>query len=225
MAACGPQTADLPEPLAVLNAAADNIHAAESFRIEVIREGAPYFIETDVTDDALLFNRATINYVAPDALEGQVRARLLGVPFNLNILARGDLQWVQLPGAPWTDQLYFAPGFNPQDLIAEESGFQAALNALIDIEMVGQERLEDGTTVYHLTGQAEGPAVSDLVVGLIEADEEVLVDAYIRVEDNMPVRLVLTMPNTVSETEPDPTQWVVDVYDFNAEITITDPDA
>ncbi|MGV2438037.1 MAG UNVERIFIED_CONTAM: hypothetical protein LVT10_26755 [Anaerolineae bacterium] len=33
------------------------------------------------------------------------------------------------------------PVFNPQDMIATDSGFEAALKALLDIEMQGIERL------------------------------------------------------------------------------------
>ena len=125
------------------------------------------------------------------------------------------------PGAGWTDTLYFAPGFNPQTLIAEDSGFQAALNALLDIEMIGQERLEDGTSVYHMRGMADGPKVSELLVYIIMTDEPVIIDAYITVEDNLPARLEVTIPGTETENEPDPTKFVVDLYDFNS----VDPDA
>lgn len=225
MAACGTSDEPPPDPIPLLETAAVNIHDAESFKIEVWREGAPYFIESDVIDGDLLFDRATMGYVSPDTLEGTVRAKLGRLPFTLNILARGDLQWVQLPGVSWTDELYFAPGFNPQDLIAEDTGFRAALSALIDIEMVGRENLDDGSSVWHMTGEADGSAVTDLLVGLIEAEGTVIIDAYIHTETQMPMRLIITMPGTETEEVPEPTQWYVDVYDFNEPVEITGPEA
>ena len=221
LAACG-GSGELPDPIDTLNEAAVYFNEAQTFKIEVLQEGAPYFIETDVTEEALRFQRATISYQAPDTLQGSVRATVFGAPFLFAILARGEHQWVQLPAIGWTDDYYFAYGFNPQDLIAEETGFQAALNALIDIEMVGREGL-DGIPVYHMTGRANGQAVRDLLVGLIEPEGDVDVDVYVRTDDSTPVRLVITMPGTETEAVPEPTRWLVDVYDFNEPVEITGP--
>lgn len=226
LGACGTSNAPLPEPLPVLNAAAEHINNAASFRLEIFQDGAPYNIESDVIEGELLFDRARMDYVAPDVLQGQIRAQLMRLPFEFGIMARGEFQWVRLPGAGWTDTLYFAPGFNPQTLIAEDSGFQAALNALIDIEMVGRETLEDGTAVYHIRGMADGPKVSELLVYIITTDDPVIIDAFVAVEDNRPVRLAVTIPGTETETEPDPTRFVIDLYDFNGvdpETDITGP--
>lgn len=225
LAACGTTPEELPEPVAALETAADTFQTANTFKIEVLQEGAPYLIETDVTDEAISFRRALINYQAPDTLQGDVDAALFGLPYNFGILARGEQQWVRLPGIGWSGLYSFAPGFNPQDLIAEESGFQAALGALLDIEMVGADSL-DGLPVYHLRGRADGPAVSDLLVGLIEPEGEVFIDVYMeRNEARTPVRLVVTLPGTETEAVPEPTAWIVDVYDFDDPVEITGPEA
>ncbi len=223
LAACGGNQAEAPEPLDALNEAAVFFQTAESFKIEVLQEGAPYFIETDVTEGALRFQRATIDYQAPDTLQGDVRASVFGAPFPFGVLARGTTQWVRLPGIGWTSSYVFAPGFNPQDLIAAEKGFQAALGALLDIEMVGPDDI-NGVPVYHMTGRADGAIMRDLLVGLLEVEGEVLVDVYVQREDNMPVRLIITMPNTETEQVPEPTRWVVDVYDFDQPVTIDGPE-
>jgi len=216
LAACGGGAAQLPEdPLPLLNEAAEHINNAESFRIEIFQQGAPYYIESDVIEGDLIFDRAQMDYVAPGILQGQIRAQLAGLPFEFGIMARDEFQWVRLPGAGWTDRLYFAPGFNPRTLIAEDSGFQAALSALIDIEIVGAETLDTGEQVWHIRGQADGPAVSELMVYIITAEDPVMIDAYIGREDNRPVRLVVTIPDTETEDNPEPTQFVVELYDFN----------
>ncbi|MEM6285334.1 MAG: hypothetical protein AAF787_24305, partial [Chloroflexota bacterium] len=79
--------------------------------------------------------------------------------------------------------------------------------------------------VFHMTGRADGQAVTDLLVGLIEPEGEVLLNVYIHAEDNTPVRLIITMPGTETEEVPEPTQWIVDVYDFNEPVTIDGPTA
>ncbi len=223
LAACGTDEAELPEPIDALNEAAVFFQTAESFKIEVLQEGAPYFIETDVTEGALRFQRATIDYQAPDTLQGDVRASVFGAPFPFGVLARGTAQWVRLPGIGWTNSYVFAPGFNPQDLIAEEKGFQAALSALLDIEMVGPADI-NGVPVFHMTGRADGAIMRDLLVGLLEVEGEVLVDVYVQRDNNQPVRLIITMPDTETEDVPEPTRWVLDVYDFDQPVTIDGPE-
>lgn len=226
LAACGSNgNAALPDPLEIVRESGAKFQELESFRIELWREGAPYYIQSDVIDGDLLFDRANMDYLAPDTIQGQVKAKLGPLPFTLNILGRGDLQWVQLPNLPWSDAIYFAPGFNPESLIAEESGFQAALDALLDLEMVGRENLDDGSPVYHMRGSADGVAVTDLLVGMIEAEGEVFLDVFVHAETGMPARLIITMPGTETEDVPEPTQWWIDVYDFNAPVNITGPEA
>lgn len=222
LAACGTNTSDLPDPIETLNAAAVYFNEAETFKIEVLQEGATYYIDTDVTEGALAFQRATIRYQAPDTLQGEVRGSVFGAPFPFGILARGEKQWTRLPAIGWSDAYVFAPGFDPQDLIAEESGFQAALGALNEIEMAGAESL-NGVPVYRMTGRASGQAVEDLLVGLIDAGDEVFVDVYVRRDDNLPIRLEITMPGTETEEEPEPTKWIVEVYDFDVPVTIDGP--
>jgi hypothetical protein len=223
LAACGTRDVPPPEPLDVLNAASVHINDAESFRIEIWQEGAPYFIESDVIDGDLTFDRALMDYVAPDVIQGRIRAQLMGLPFEFSILGRGERQWVNLPAMGWTDTLYFAPGFNPETLIAEDSGFQAALSALEEIEMVGRETLDDGSPVWHVRGVANGPAVSELMVYIITTEDPVLIDAYIHTETSRPIRLEVTIPGTETEEDPDPTKFIVELYDFNEELEITGP--
>jgi hypothetical protein len=149
------------------------------------------------------------------------------VTLDVDVFSRGEKQWFR--AGVWTNGEWvnatFAPGFNPESLIAQESGFQAALNALIDLEMVGTEELEDGTPVYHLRAVADGEDVSALMVGLITATGNVNVDVYIHQTETYPVRFIIIQPDTVTEDEPDPTTWTVDVYDLNAAAEIDDPEA
>ena len=219
--ACGTPPTPPPDPLTLLDSATQIIHEVDTFQMEVNRTGAAYFIPTILGD--VSFERATMQYRAPESLQGIVRAKLRGVVLEFGVLAIGDQQWVRLPGIAWDDSLAFAPGFNPQDMIATDSGFEAALKALLDIEMQGIERLEDGTAVYHLSGHADGQQVMDILAGLIYAEGQVLVDVYIDTQTNQPLRLIITQPETQTETEPEPTRWNVDLFDFNQPVTIDDP--
>jgi hypothetical protein len=216
-----------PDPLQLLIDAADNIRSSESFRLYVIQQGAPYFFAIAPSVSELMsvrFRLAQAQYVAPDTIFATASIIAGGLTMEVEIYSEGDDQWFRIPAlsVPWQNE-DFAPGFNPVTLIAEDSGFQAALTALESLEFVGSENLEDGTPVYHLTGTAHGPDVTALVVGLIEAEGTLPVDVYIHRETGYPVRIVLTQPETITEENPDPTRWVIDVFDVNAEPEITPP--
>jgi hypothetical protein len=214
-----------PDPVDLLTEAADKIRSAETFRLDVIQSGAPYLFSILIPGDEVAqvaFRRALAQYVAPDQLQASVRVLLSSLPLDIDIYSRSDRQWFRMLGSGWVHGEY-APGFNPETLIAEDSGFQAALEALTELEYIGPETLEDGTPVYHLRGKAVGEAVTDLVVGLIEAEGIVPVDVYIHRETRYPVRLVITQPET-ADNEEQPTTWTIDVYDIDAEPEITPPE-
>jgi hypothetical protein len=170
------------------------------------------------------FRRALAQYVADQELGAEVSILMSGAAFQLDVYARGFNQWFRLEGVPVWVRADFAPGFNPQTLIAEDTGFQAALSALEELEYIGTDSLEDGTDVYHLSGLAEGRVVTSLLVGMIEAGPIVEVEVYVDRDTGYPARLVIRQPETVTEDEPVPTTWTLDVYDVNAEPDLNKPD-
>lgn len=229
LAACNGDDDPPPDPVALLTEAANNIRSADTFRMEARHSGAPYLVSVYLdeatsglaqTAAQVAFRRAIAQYVAPDTLQADVSIILGGITTSLSVFSRGDDQWFKLPVTRWIDG-DFAPGFNPRTLIAEDTGFQAALAALTDLDYRGTTSLEDGTGVYHLHGTANGPDVTALLVGLIEAEGLVPVDVYISQDTRYPVRLVIVQPETDAV---DPTTWTIDVYDINADPALTPPE-
>lgn len=214
-----------PDPTALITEAANNIRASQTFRMEVDRTGAPYSVETGL--GSVIFRRAVAQYVAPDILQATVRLIAAGLPADVDVFSRGDDQWYRnaiLTANNWFNAP-FAIGFNPRTLIAEDTGFKAALHSLINLTYVAKENMEDGTSVYHLKGTAKGEDIAALLAGMIQATGNVLVDVYIDQVKRIPVRFIIVQPDTVTETEPEPTTWTVDVYDINAEPNIDAPGA
>ena len=171
------------------------------------------------------FRQAKAQFVAPDTMQAVVTLIKGGLATDVDVLARGDEQWYRhalLTAYKWVN-FPFAEGFNPGNLIAEDTGFQMALSSLIDLQNEGLESLEDGTTVYHLSGKAHGEDISALLANLVVATGEVLVDVYIDEQQVTPVRFVIVQPDTVTDDEPEPTTWVVDVYDINGEPELDEP--
>lgn len=211
-----------PDPIQLLTEAATNIRASHTLRLNVERTGADYRIETDF--GSVVFKRAVAQYIAPDILQATVRVLAAGLPVDVDIFSKGDNQWFR---GIWTTNLWvnalFAPGFNPETLISQESGFQAALRALIDIGTPTLTELEDGTQVYQLHGTARGEDITALMVGLIEATGNVMVDVFVDRQNLLPVRFIIVQPDTITPEQPEPTTWTVDVYDVNAEAELNNP--
>lgn len=217
-----PEPTAPPDPTALVTEAAINIRGSETFRMQVERTGAPYFVQTDLGNVA--FRRAVAQYIAPAIMQASVRLVAAGLTADVDIFSRGDDQWYRhtlLTGNRWFNAP-FAEGFNPQTLISEDAGFQAALGSLIDLRYIGAESLEDGTPVHHLAGEADGADVSALMVGMIEARGDVTVQVFIDRERLIPVRFIIVQPETISPDEPVPTTWTVDIFDVNAEATLQD---
>lgn len=229
---CGDESNRAPDdPLQLLTDSAEKIRSANTFRLYVEQSGAPmYFhIYQDEAQTQLIeieYRFAHAQYVAPDSLQAAARiiVRPVGLPVDAEIFSRATDQWYRLPPIlnNWV-RGDFAPGFNPATLIADDSGFQAALTSLKALEWVESTTLDDGQPVHHLRGIADGPSVSALVVGLIEPTGDVPVDVFVNRDTGYPVRLILKQPETITDDNPEPTTWTIDVYDINAEPALTPP--
>lgn len=225
LAGCAGNVSSTPtptfDPLALVMEAADNIRAADTFRLSVTQTGPDYQMLTDY--GTVIFRSATGQYVAPREMQANVRVLAVGLPIQIDVFSRGADQWYRAiwTGNQWLNQPFQA-GFNPETLISEDSGLQSALNALIQLNYVGEEELESGALVHHLTATANGPDVSALLGGLIEPVGEVVVDVYIDRETRQPVRFTIQEFNSPYAATPEvgeeeePIIWTIDIYDVNA---------
>jgi hypothetical protein len=218
LAACGggDTREATPDPLALTTQAANRIRSAQTFRMDVTQIGPDYEIFTDF--GAVLFRRATAQYVTPGTMQAAVRVSAAGIPVDVDVYAEGLNQWFR---AIWTGNTWvnaaFAPGFDPQTLIAEDTGFQAALGAVIDITYMGIESLETGTQVHHLRGTVAGEAVNALLVGLIGVSGTPQIDLYIETETGYPARITLTETEWADGSQADePREWTIDITEINA---------
>lgn len=224
LAACTPAApaGPPPDPLSIVQSAAQSIRAAQTFRLIVDQTGPDYVMMTDFGDVNL--RRAEAVYVSPDVMQSAISVTALGgLRVDIEVFARAAEQWFRSP--VWTANTWinaqFAPGFNPAALIAEDTGFNAALGAVIDLSYVEVTTLEDGQRVHQLSGRAAAEGVNALLIGLIVMYGEVGVDIYVNTETGFPARFVLL--ETIAGEE-DRT-WTLDIYDVNEPADIDDPQA
>jgi hypothetical protein len=224
VAACGGNAteAPLPDPRALLDAAAKAIQQVKTVRFKLQLTGAPAFIDTN---KIISFVSADGSYIAPDRVGAKVSAAVMGVPGQIEIVAVGDDQYykhIVLTGNRWLKK-QFSPGFNADKLIRSDQGIRRAIETLKGIKMVGREDLF-GTPVYHISGQASIVDISAVTVGLIRGTADAQVDVYLDVNGTNVERIVLVQPETVSAEYPDPTTWTMELFNYNdPSITIEVP--
>jgi hypothetical protein len=211
------------DPLALVTTAADEIRQATQFNMSVDQTGEDYAIGTAYGN--VLFRRATASYVSPRTMQANVRVNAAGIPLDIDVFSYAENQWYRAiwTGDNWLNEA-FSPGFNPESLIAQDTGFQAALSAVRDLSYVGITSLESGQEVHHLRGTADGAGLNALLVGLIEMQGVVSVEVFISTADNYPARFVLVETVPPGENgEASTRTWTIDITDINGEVLIDPP--
>jgi hypothetical protein len=227
--AATPTEVPLPDPQTLLNKAAAEVRNVKSVKIKLQLTGAPSYVDPPQTPggpgNTIAFVSADGAYQAPDRVQAKVVAKILGLAGEVDVIAIGDDQWMRnkiLTADRWIKQI-FSPGFNAARLVSSDQGIEAALKALKDVKMVGRENV-DGVQMYHITGRASGVDIAALTVGLIRGSD-VLADIYIVVDTGRVDRVTLVQPDTVTEKEPKPTTWQLEIFDYNADVKIVSPEA
>ncbi len=226
LAACGGSTGGTPtatlEPAAMIEQTISGMRAQTTFDLLVDRTGADYFIFTDL--GALRLDRAEGQYIAPDQLGIRVKVGTGQLAIEADVFAQGSQQFVRaiFTANRWLAQT-LVDGFDAALVLsAEDNGFTRALRSLQNLILVGEESLEDGTPVYHLTAEADGPQLSALVVNLITMEGPVGLNLYLRRDNLLPARFVATQIATASDPA-GPTVWTIDIFDFGAEARYSPP--
>ncbi|MCC7448268.1 MAG: LppX_LprAFG lipoprotein [Anaerolineae bacterium] len=219
----------LPDAQTLMNKAAQEVKNAKSLKFKLQLSGAPSFVDPPTEPGGpgnnISFVSADGAYVSPDRVQAKVVAKLFGLAGEVEVIAIGDCQWMRnkiLTADKWVAQI-FSPGFNAAKLVSSDEGIQAALKALKDVKLVGQETV-DGVPMYHITGKADGKDIAALTVGLIRGSD-VQGDIYIVIETGRVDRVQLVQPDTITEKEPKPTTWLIEIFDYDkADAKITAPD-
>ncbi len=209
-----------PDSAELLKQATDNILAVNTLKIIVDRTGVDYILKTDI--GSAIFNRMEARYVAPNQMQAKAKVTLSSLPVEIEIFARDDDQWWRIIGTNWSKQT-FLPGFNPRALLTEEDrGLRAAFASLENVQYVGEEQLDDGTPVYHLTATADGDKISWMMLYLVQISGKTTIDVYIDKDKKLPQKLVVIQPETATD-KLKPTTWDMEFYDFNVDSNLTPP--
>jgi len=222
----GGDAVELPDdPQAFLEEIVANMQSLETFRMTVEQIGQPYplLLSFDgINNVQAELRRGLAQYVAPNELFINVTLRI-GVVVSVDIYSLDNEQWASFPsGAPY----YKLPpyeGFDIGRLMADGDGLEYAMTNLQNIEIIGVESLIDGTETIHIQATAPGDVVQGLLFDLIEPQDDVKVDAYVRTDDSRFAQVEVTMLETVTEDNDEPSVWRIEFYDYNAEADFAVP--
>jgi len=211
-----------PDVRALLASAADILLNADTFQLEINQTGTPYVFTIDIGQGQIetYLRRVVGQFIAPDEVYATANVIAGNFPIDLTLYGKADDQWFNPSGLTWVNAP-FADGFDPRRVVGEDSGFRKALNSLSELQYVGIEDFY-GVQVYHIKGVGNAEDVSALLVGMIEFTVPLPLDVYLRVEDNVPVRMIITQPETATD-ETANTQWTIEVFDINGAKNFTAP--
>lgn len=224
-----------PDPTArdLLDAAVEQLQAAESFRLAIEQAGAPYPLALSLDGVNTLpatLKRAEAQYMQPNELHISADI-VLFFTLSMDIYALDDRQWISFPsGAPWVVLTPLA-GFDVNRLLAPGAGIELVLANLLDPQIVGtitqaptDEPEAEAAALFHLRAQAAGAVVSELLFGLIEPQDDVELDAYVTVETGRLESIEITMRETTEAAADEPTVWQIRFYDYDAARGFDPPD-
>lgn len=209
---------ELPEdPQTYLEDVVVNMQAVDTFRMTIEQIGPAYplllsFDGVSIVEAEL--KRGTAQFATPNELFINVTLKI-GVTVSVDIYSLDDTQWASFPsGAPYY-KLPPYPDFDISRLMADGDGMEYAMTNLENIEILGEETLIDGSSAIHLKATAPGEVVQGLLFDLIEPEGDVQVDAYINPEDNRFSQVVVTMLETVTDDNEEPSIWRIEFFDYN----------
>ena len=223
LGACtGGQTTLQPieDPVAALAQAVETVREQTTFRLLIEQIGVAYAfqvsLDSGLTAVSAIMRRGEAQFMAPEELYATVKLEIPPLPaINTEIFAKGPIQWFRLAGGNWIN-FPIAEGFDPGELVRPDGGFAQALGQLRDVQYIGTETLIDGTITQHIRGFANGDTINDLMFNLLRLTQNnVQVDVFLNPETNLPARILITLPDTASESEGD-TQWNLEIYDLGA---------
>ena len=115
-------------------------------------------------------------------------------------------------------------GFTPKSLVSGEGGIPDALAAISNPTMLGKLDM-DGLNVYHVKGDIEASAVHALTFGLIRTlTGQLQIEVFIQVDNHEVAQIKLVEPPPADSPDQEPTTWLINLMDYNKDVTITAPD-
>ncbi len=221
LAGCGGILGGGKSPQAMLEDAVAQMNSLEGYQFQLAHSGSPAYIDAQNTTE---FLNASGHFVAPDKVETTIKISLQSIIAEVSVISLGDQQWASNPLTGGYQEMDDTFSYRPTLFFDPEDGFFATLGeALIDLEVIGEEELDEmpGLKLQHLQGSLPGDVINEVSYGLIQVDA-LLVDLWLDPGANEIHRVTLTDPAAVDAEEP--AMWQLDFWDFGITKVIAAPE-
>lgn len=208
LAACGGRQ---PTAQELLEQAADRMAQAESLQFTLEREGDPIPMEAMMNAAVLSAEGA---YKAPDSVHATVKVSAQGMIAEADVLWLPDGILFKLPPLiPEYMQIDLEGAFDAVAIFDAEVGIPKILTSFQTPGLDGEEDL-DGIATYHVSAQADGSDLSNLVGGAVQPGPAA-VDVWVDKKTGDVVRIAIT--------EEGGGRWLLDFFAFNEPVEIPVP--
>ncbi|MFN3258062.1 MAG: LppX_LprAFG lipoprotein [Ilumatobacter sp.] len=165
-----------PNPDTIISASAAAMGEVESVEFELLREGAPVFIDSF---DAIALNRATGQFTVPRSAQALLEVEVNGsLTTELGAVALDDEIWLSNPVTGAFETLPAGYDIDPSLFFDPENGWKPLMANLTDVEFIGTDDV-DGVDRYHIRGIAPAEQVSIITARLVR-NQDVEIDFWIQ---------------------------------------------
>ncbi|MCP5024970.1 MAG: LppX_LprAFG lipoprotein [Actinomycetia bacterium] len=203
-----------PDPVVVLDTAAETMGQVETVRFSVEASGAPIHVDPAGT---LALESVEGRFVSGTGIDALLTVDVAGAfTTQLGAVAIGDEIFLTNPLTGKFELLPADFGFDPGSFFDPVGGWQPLLETLRDPVFVGEE--DRNGTRYHVSGTAPAASIESITAGLAP-DQEVEVELWID-----PLTAHVTALEMTTESDGELTSWVVEMQEYDAPIEIERPD-
>ena len=196
---------------ALIADAAVAMGSVETARFTMERSGAA------VSFAGIEFNEAAGQYAAPDSARAVLQVRVGDLSAELGTVAIGEQVWLTNPLTGGWEEIAPGTGFNIAIVFDPDQGWVPLLTEdLADVVYLGRRPAEGGDREV-IAGEISAERVEFLTAGLVEAQS---VDAEIWID---PVGGHISRVEFETNLDGAISQWVIEMEDFGAPVTITAP--
>lgn len=196
------------DPDVVIQAAAEAMETVESVRFELVRSGAPVFID-DV--ESIAVDEVTGSVTVPDEAEALLTVTIDGsVSTQLGALATAEETLLSNPVTGVLEPLPAGYDLDPRQFFDPVGGWQPLILGLQNVELVGIE--DRGGDRYRLTGLAPAERIETVTAGLVRR-QDVMVDLWVH-----PVTARVTAVEFDTVFDDASSSWSLELSQYNGEV-------
>jgi hypothetical protein len=171
------------------------------------RSGAPIEIS------GMVFDTARGEYAAPDAARALLEMTVGDLSLELGTIAVGDRVWLTNPLTGSWEELAVGTGFNPAVVFDPQVGWVPLLTE----DLSDPTWLRSEAEVHVIRAEIAAARVEQLTAGLVAA-QPVEADLHIDADSSRIVRVEFS-----TEGSDGVSQWVIEMGDFDAPVTVEPP--